>query len=782
MIIHNFSKHLKFLLSKNFNKFFAALEIICYNNPNIIREFAMNHLTIKPLLSFINSQTKGYVTEGDVKQLEDKIKNQLAKKITQGHAVNIDQEYLKIIAQLKETIGCTKKMSNERVIEHIDQILKESHFNYKKNKHPVKHRSNLFFTAKDNGEKLSNYDLAFYNELSSKNHKGHHQHNKQKSIYYMRCEERGEQILFGNMQIDDTDKEGWENQNIGNILLQKKNIYGMMVQQALKHALENNKKTILFQCGDANDLAQWGKVSLNPVKITKKNYKKFHEVYQAQIKNFTTEKIKLGDVLKTHEEHVNYIYITEVGDGYYKAYDSRGGYSLLQNLIDFNTAESWDDYGDDYLKRRKTIINYTDKILASMRKKDYRQALRLINEFVFQLTGVFPDSEKDDKKLALIKNIVKNSQADYIEWDCIGDMLQTWQYDEIILNQFPAIKKLNLNKARPDGMKDYIYYNSANFEKNNTYIKNLYIEPEIGKTYLVPPSDKYNINFEQPPVTQNNRYAKIHKWYESTLQKEFKKYNLKYEKIEITTVKKGSSRKAHAWKITDGIEEFKSRPLTVFAARHQLKMDCETMPRLHHALEKFGGTAAQLTIINKFLTDATIEKSIGSYEKATGEIKLANQSLAALAHEGLHLLNDKGMIPKKEYKAMIKAGKALAAQNKAEKDYIKQKDNSGNEVYPPGKARDEEYAAIFVENYYENATIARKNLMGVKLTVVEKVLDYVKEVRDIIQAKLGNDKALARSFLRLVEKNNFNPKNTGKTQKLKKDLNINTLSEQKEIC
>ena len=76
-------------------------------------------------------------------------------------------------------------------------------------------------------------------------------------------------------------------------------------------------------------------------------------------------------------------------------------------------------------------------------------------------------------------------------------------------------------------------------------------------------------------------------------------------------------------------------------------------------------------------------------------------------------------------------------------------------VYPPGKARNEEYAAIFVETYYENSHLARKNLMDVKLTTTEKVLDYIKEVKDIVQAKMGIPSAVARQFLRRGGKKSF---------------------------
>ena len=98
-----------------------------------------------------------------------------------------------------------------------------------------------------------------------------------RSVYFMRCEESAEQILIGNLQIDDTMPQYWDDPVVGQIMLQTKNMTSMMVQHALRHALRTGKKDILFQCGDANDLTQWGRQSLREVRVTRRNYKKFME-------------------------------------------------------------------------------------------------------------------------------------------------------------------------------------------------------------------------------------------------------------------------------------------------------------------------------------------------------------------------------------------------------------------------------------------------------------------------------------------------------------------------
>ena len=147
----------------------------------------------------------------------------------------------------------------------------------------------------------------------------------------------------------------------------------------------------------------------------------------------------------------------------------------------------------------------------------------------------------------------------------------------------------------------------------------------------------------------------------------------------------------------------------------------------------------------------------GGYNRSTDKIKLASRSLAVLAHESLHRLKAKGLIPPQEYSALVAAGKRLARNNPQEQDYLNQRNSTGQLLYPPGPAREEEQAALFVETYYENNARARKNLMGLRLTMTEKVLDYVHEVVDTLGVRFRHQPSMARNFLRRIERNYLNP-------------------------
>ena len=170
---------------------------------------------------------------------------------------------------------------------------------------------------------------------------------------------------------------------------------------------------------------------------------------------------------------------------------------------------------------------------------------------------------------------------------------------------------------------------------------------------------------------------------------------LKFERVPIYSKNR---KKAHAWLITDGIEEFMERPRAAFAHREDFKMDCVSLGALEKAAAKFGLNNKQLSIANDWLLDSDNLRCVGAYHKDSDNVSLANTSLSILAHEGFHRLVAKGMVPPKEYRAMVYAGKRIVEQDKFLTKEINRKDAEGYNIYPLGKERDEEYAAIFTEN------------------------------------------------------------------------------------
>ena len=711
----------------------------------------MNQISLRPILAFMKKQGRAYLTAGDWQQLENKISNQRAKKAAAGQNITTEDEYLKMLAPLREMFNQKPQVANDKIITALNKVLIAHKHGYQKQEHPSRHLKNIFFHPSQFTPNHRVYDIAFYSPATGGRHKAHHIHEGLHSTYYMRCEEEDDLILFGNMQIDARDLSDWAWPERGEIMLQKKNIYGMMVQEAVKHGLASGKEKIMFQCGDANEFTQWGARRLKTVTVTKRNFKKFEENYLEKIKGFGPHGYQTGDVYKPSSGLNMHHYVTAIGPEQYQVYQGSSFVQPLLMCLRHKVGErSGKLSGEALTKWVDKAQGLLPELFSHHKEGDYAKLLTEIKMLLQELTSEKLPAEHTPEQLARLKKIFPYGLEIFDFVNCLDALWHEFEYDKIIFARFPELKKFQIRDNELVSSR-VVYYNCQDKDLNLTFKKSDYKAPEIGKSYLSPADDRYNINFASTPREEYAHHQHIYNWYEKTLYQEFKKYGLGVERVPITTVRRGRKITAHAWEIKSGLKEFKQRPIAIFSTRGELKMDCETLPRLQIAAAKFGCTPSQLTIVNDFLTEGQAPKRSGAYEKDTGEIYLANHSLAILAHEGLHKLKARGVIPAAEYRALVQAGKRIAQTTAKEKAYINQRDAEDNLIYPPGRARNEEYAAIFVETYYENNRVARKNLLGKKLTVTEKVFDYIKTVRDTVLARVGMPAAIARKFLRQVE-------------------------------
>ena len=73
---------------------------------------------------------------------------------------------------------------------------------------------------------------------------------------------------------------------LGRELRRKKNLYGIMIQQAVKHALSRARTEIMFQAGDACEIAQWRQKNFCQITVTEKNYALVNKIYQEEMDRF----------------------------------------------------------------------------------------------------------------------------------------------------------------------------------------------------------------------------------------------------------------------------------------------------------------------------------------------------------------------------------------------------------------------------------------------------------------------------------------------------------------
>ena len=120
------------------------------------------------------------------------------------------------------------KLTLGRLAQIVDRYMRQQSYSYEEEVHKPRYTKNAFYKDEQKAGQVRSYDVAFYNHLASSNRPAHHWHPQKKfpSVYYMRCEESAEQLLIGNLQIDDTMPEYWDAPSVGHVLLQPKTCTG----------------------------------------------------------------------------------------------------------------------------------------------------------------------------------------------------------------------------------------------------------------------------------------------------------------------------------------------------------------------------------------------------------------------------------------------------------------------------------------------------------------------------------------------------------------------------
>ena len=212
----------------------------------------------------------------------------------------------------------------------------------------------------------------------------------------------------------------------------------MMVQQALRHALTAGKKEILFQCGDANDLAQWGRHTFKEIKVTAQNYKKFMADYEVRREKFGPAGVQVGNVLAPSPENNSlYQYVLERGPGYYKTYETINPPNYLLNLIMFSyrrvSPETVLEDFDHETSKMMTLAE--ERIRKALVKSDYGKAVSLIDNLIYKITGTRPPRTARARKITLLQKEAQREPPDLI-LRIVDKFIEHWEYDK---NCFTAL-------------------------------------------------------------------------------------------------------------------------------------------------------------------------------------------------------------------------------------------------------------------------------------------------------------------------------------------------------
>ena len=382
----------------------------------------------------------------------------------------------------------------------------------------------------------------------------------------MRCEVLGEQILFGNLQIEDKGTELWHTPALGRELLRPKNIYGMMIQQAVKHALQTGQKEILFQAGDAVQISQWRTANFSRIKVTPDNYAKVNMIYEE-----TCRLLAAGPGVifkKPNRYHVLEAVVRatpEILETRRVRPEQLSLLAVIPHLIDVkaHTSVGWRTSAAQIANLGREECRELFWAGASADLLHARLELLLI-----QLTGCTPIPAARTAQcahLAALTNYFKTTPTLNLDqqFRAITEAyFSAWGYDKILLEYFPSLRKMVLRGERPTNFGNYFYYNqAARSDKRLYHVKNCR-PPVLGKSYLVSKEASYDINlYKMRGPVQN---AEIHNWYETEIPRQLKKYGLGYKKVSIYSRNLEDPQQAHAWKIISGLEEFAQRPLILF--------------------------------------------------------------------------------------------------------------------------------------------------------------------------------------------------------------------------
>ena len=605
----------------------------------------MNFYTIKPLVKLINTSEKSKISLKDIEQIEKSLKKQI-KNTAHDDKILL---YLLVIEDLKAYFKISGKLSKEFFKNKINAIIKNNSLYFIGQDHSIAHQNLL----EPVGKREHRYDLAFYNKLAAGyNINSHHKiygtnykytqlidsnlkeykndieifgYNKtihQKfenairghvdsalkttslsSVFYMRCEEFDNNIIFGNIQIDSDKTQQWKNKNIGRVLQNNSNLYKIMIQEAIKHGVNNNKK-IMFQDGYAVMLSQWYNKDYfaEHELITKDNIKEYSKALK--IYEEKTKQLKLGDILKinyindfsatvivsginekeviTHNTNATHLLLAVYKIAKEKEVKKEKNYFHEKNnaIKDIDEIESF-SYINDIVGAKSRITEDGETKIKNPHvlcynylkyyfyQGDAETVLFYINQIFSHIVNV--DFNKDNsQKLEYLKHLMKSHLGKNIDnaphnkfyndfklYEVLEDFLYEFDYSLLVINNYKDDIKV---------IKDQ--NNRYHFVLNSEYqvaISLVNTDVKIG--------DFINIYEKESNILNgfiHGQDLRIARWYKYTIPEILKKLNINFKSATIQVKKfnkkecKDKVMPAPVWEITTPNNELKKRPFIVF--------------------------------------------------------------------------------------------------------------------------------------------------------------------------------------------------------------------------
>ena len=406
-------------------------------------------------------------------------------------------------------------------------------------------------------------------------------HSHHRALFYHREEILNDITILGNLQIDNIRAGAWKDPTLENTLLWRKNLYRMMVQEAIKQALESGTRRIIFQAGGGAAWAQWNSEFIDKTtRVTPENFSEFEQQYHRRCHIF--DQLRLGP---------NYL-PSVTPDGELPYSEMTGPYDSDFVNRRFLVYDKTPEFCTGYLLfgpiQRvcffEQLLHYLWNLPAAARKKhpymDFYDARRGLNQFwagftyhepawlLPALTTIFQtlDPEFVPKAPATQERILAMLRPPQKEvFSCVGrewkiktpwldEFLFSFDYHKVFLRACPEIRLIPL----PDGYGPFKYLFIDQTNHYNVTVRRENIRPpKIGDHYSVHGYKNQAGWLCAPP----RRKAQVYAWYERTLPKILTRLQLGVEKIVLPGVQQANIT---GWEITSGLNEFAQRPLILF--------------------------------------------------------------------------------------------------------------------------------------------------------------------------------------------------------------------------
>ena len=525
--------------------------------------------TIRPLVKFLAAQpTRDRFTRGDLGQLEDKIRNELAYQRNNRppgwrRAILIREKYLEILAKLHPYFAREKSVARGDWIQQVSLILEAAGFPYTSHRHPIVH-DNYFDPKAAEGE-FEFYDIAGYNRHAHYDGKGaapldsHHAHEHQRAVFYFRCEESDKQLLVGNLQFDAACSAMWRNRQLGRIMTTGKNLPEALIFAAVSYAAQRPGRKILFQCGDAVNLAQ--DFDVKQEEVTKANIASFRRRRKKALAKFDSITVGAQESLNLDDE--DFLVIEKTSDYYvtheltYPLDNRRRRESYLLWSLTFS-------FKGDLSKRAQKDLYAFEK---HCRAREARLMTNALNR-LFERAGISRRWLRKDLA-AKVDFFQKGCQrfskktelARYKIHNLAERFIKKFDYEPWALTARPRIKKIPVLGSKVPG-EEFCYINTTDRSSQNTFHKKRILTPRLGMIYRVDEHALETYNFLCTKT--DNSYdpaCLVLDWYDFYLPKVLRKFGLT---LKRTSIINHASEKAHAWEIIDGWDKFHSRPHPLF--------------------------------------------------------------------------------------------------------------------------------------------------------------------------------------------------------------------------